>query len=361
MKKRDLRAIRRAAAAAVCGALPLYPHPVLPAVLALLLMPAAGRWKYRREARAFMAAGAGWLLAWTWQGLPGTAGIMIDLGVVGPTLALGAMSWNPRRLQPFLLSGGLLAAAAALGQAMLGQAAPAHWTSGSWTWSRVFGTLGNPNVLAAYLAGILPIVSTIRPPWLRYAAAALIGSASLMTGSRGGWLAGGAGLAAFQAAKSPDTLPLLLFLAAAAIVAPWPPGRRLLDMLGGRDATVLARLRIWKESADLWRAHPLVGWAAARPASGDHPHNVLLEIAVRGGLLALAGFLPLAWILLKRLRPSPDRQARNAAALAGTVAMAVFGLADAFLTHPALAGLFWLNCGLALAGRDAEHSRPIVE
>ncbi|MGE5527630.1 MAG: O-antigen ligase family protein [Patescibacteria group bacterium] len=342
-----------ALAAAACFLLPLLPGlPWLPGVMALLLWLSilAGR-SSPVDAAPFVAAGAGWLASFWWRGGGARPENMVDLALAGPLLAAGAASLPEGRWQNALCLGGLVSALAAVAQAAAGQAVPPHWTAGVWTLGRAVGSFRNPNVLAAYLAGVTPLVAA--RPWprpARYAALALLALASLAAASRGGWLAASAGLALFLWRGRSPRLPALAGLLAAAALLPWPPGQRLLAAAGA-DATVTARFAIWARALAAWCARPLAGWGARTPLDGMHPHSLLLEIALQGGLFALAGFVPLAAGILAVLRKGPRGPLAAACAAA---ALAVYGLADSVLMQPSLAGLFWLSCGLALKPTPAE-------
>ncbi|MGE5551121.1 MAG: O-antigen ligase family protein [Bacteroidota bacterium] len=335
----------------LCFALPLAPAAETPALLALSFWPVLtadpdGLWP---KAAPLVWVAAGWSAAWPWRGEPAHLMTLVDLALVGPILALGMARDQPRRLQESLLLGGLTAAAAAVLQILLGLATPAHWVGYTWPWGRAYGTMGNPNVLAAYCAGVAPLTLTVAwPRYLRRLSLALLGAACLLTASRGGWFAGAAGLMVILYFHRPRVLPVLLLFGLAAAILPWTPGDRLLAALDGTDPTVAARIDIWWLALRAWAAKPLAGWGMSPPLPGSHPHNLLLEIAVHGGLLALAGFVPLIVFGVRTAMRGP-RTPAAAAAMATLASLFVFGFADAFLTHPALASLFWLNWGILIA------------
>lgn len=330
-----------------CFALPLFPSRLVPVILALALWPAIAVQRARLWPRAvpFLAVSAGWLAAWWWCFDRRQLVDFLDLALVGPVLAAGAIAWPSRHLQRYLAWGGMACAAAAIAQTILGQTAPLHWMSSEWSWGRAVGTLRNPNVLGAYLAAAMPMVlAGNRARASRLLALAWLALASLAAASRGGWLAAPIGLAVFLWCRRSPMLPAFLVLTLAAVFFPWPPGGRMLVVLSGADPTVNARLQIWRHCLALWWAKPVAGWGGAAPLIGTHPHNMCLEIAVRGGLLAIAGFVPLVLLGCRQLWWAPKRAA--AAAAGSLSALLVFGLGDVVLSHPALASFFWLSCGM---------------
>jgi O-antigen ligase len=206
--------------------------------------------------------------------------------------------------------------------------------------------------LAAYLAAILPAVFTaIGPRPLKIAALVVLCLGLLATASRGGWLAAAAGVFFILRRVAPRALPVFTLLLLAAAVAPWPPGDRLLAAFGGMDAAAASRVGIWREALAAWLSKPVAGWGMTPLSGVGHPHNFFLEMGARGGIIALAGFLPLFVTIARRLLSRRSMPARVAAAMAGFLALMVFGLGDTFLTQPSLAGIFWLNCGMILRER----------
>ena len=328
-----------------CFSLPLIQGPLIPALLALAFWPAIWTGRGRRSP-VFLAVTAGWLAAWGWRGDFASPAGLADLAVVGPALAMGALAFPARDLQRYLLLGGLVCAAAAIIQAVWGQATPLHWTGPGWVWGRATGTLGNPNVLAAYLAAVMPLIFTVGwPRPVALLALAVLALASLATASRGGWLAALTALTAFLYLRRSRHWPLPLALALAAVCFPWPPSERIWGALSGVDASLPTRFVIWRRSFALWLDRPLAGWGLTAPLGAAHPHNLFLEIAVSGGLLALAGYIVLGLDAAAGALRRPKSPAR-AAALSGVLALLVYGLGEAILTQPALAGLFWLCMGI---------------
>ena len=143
---------------------------------------------------------------------------------------------------------------------------------------------------------------------------------------------------------------------------------RLLGIARRDDQSTLYRLAIWKDSLRAWIASPLLGQGLG--AFGDviprfkttaglfrveHPENEPLEIAVEGGLLALAAAgsaLTLLFIRsVRAIRGHRDRVFRGmvTGALAGMVALTVHGLVDFNLRSPSNATMFVALAALAAA------------
>ena len=344
-----------AAVAVACYSLPLVPARILPALLAMafLFIMAKQPSPPYRLALPILAVAGGWFASWAYRFNMARLSDLVDLALVGPVLAFGAMCLRPRRLQSFLVLGGLVAAATAVLQYSMGIVTPAHWGGNDWTRGRAFATLGNPNVLAAYLAAVMPLaLAASWPRRIRYPAFCLLVLASLTTASRGGWLAGLVGLAVLCWHRRPRSLPVLFALVAAAVLLPWPVSDRLLSIVRGADPSVMARIIIWRRSILVWLDKPIGGWGTVSSLAGTHPHSLPLETLVRGGLLATAGFVPLAVVGARNLLRRPQ-SSTGAAASAAIMALLTFGLGDALLLQPALAGIFWLCWGIVVkeAGR----------
>ncbi|NNJ10616.1 O-antigen ligase domain-containing protein [Chloroflexales bacterium ZM16-3] len=128
------------------------------------------------------------------------------------------------------------------------------------------------------------------------------------------------------------------------------------------------RVQTWASALAMLRDHPLgVGLdqfgrlypqyidpalAGTNEINTAHPHNLLLDIALRMGPLGLIAFGWLLVIFYRRMiaragQPSPMR-AVYVGALAAMTGALVHGLVDSFYFWPDLAFAFWLFLGLAL-------------
>lgn len=242
-------------------------------------------------------------------------------------------------------------------------------TYGSGSAERAFGSLGNPNFLAAYLAFLAPLALALglwawparraaggSPPLLGAALsllACLVGLAA--TASRGAVLGAGAGLAlcllipwalsrAPLAARLLPPAALLLVLALAGL------GARGLDgPAWGRGRTVEQRLLVWEASADAMGAADARGWLLGRGLESlpillgphlperlvqlspeqyfDHAHNRFWDALTMRGLLGLVAeaLLPLLGLALCLSRAGgPPFRRLLTAGLAGALLPAAF-------------------------------------
>ena len=144
-----------------------------------------------------------------------------------------------------------------------------------------------------------------------------------------------------------------------AILLAWAFGPRLLN-----SATVHERLAIWSTTQRLWQDYPLFGvgpdgftwrFPAYLPPNSPlhpdlrHPHNLWLELAAQGGLMALVW---LAGVMLAALRWI--RRNRHALVwpqvglIAGLAAAVAHGQVDAFQALPDLAAWNWAALALLL-------------
>ncbi|HEV2439210.1 MAG TPA: O-antigen ligase family protein [bacterium] len=195
------------------------------------------------------------------------------------TFALGLLMVLTDGLKTHVFLAGLVVIACweavqGLGQYTAGIATPAYWLSPSFAdiiHTRVYGTLGSPNVLAGFLLfGIAgaAILAMSLPVFLRPVAAAVlvVGVVALMlTYSRGGY----AGLAAFVIAAAVMLIPvrrrawwvlLLIAVVAGVAIARLPAvGLRAQSLAPAQEDTVTSRRFIWHTAARVWDDHRLWG------------------------------------------------------------------------------------------------------
>lgn len=237
--------------------------------------------------------------------------------------------------------------------------------------TRIAATYPSANQLALVLGRALPWLLALvwfggrwRPPALVGAVGVAVALA--LTFSRGGWIAGAAGVA---------------------VVAWGLGGRRWVGLIGaplallallatfalrGRE-TALFRVQLWQSALAMIRDHPLLGVGldnflylyqqryvrpeALAEANLSHPHNLVLHFWLELGLLGLAAALWLLWRaarLVARLSgPANDRWTRAVAlGAAGSLAdFVVHGMLDNSYFLPDLAIVFWLTLALLERGR----------
>jgi O-antigen ligase len=267
-------------------------------------------------------------------------------------------------------------------------------------WVRVPSTLAHPNLLAAYLAMVMPLAAAraLTAPSLReraWVALLLLVQALclLFTYSRAGWLAAATGLGALSLCRlwlrDRRRLALALLLAALAALAvlmvlsllPPLPGtaphalQTLTSLFRREGATVQIRLLAWRAGLEALAERPWLGYGPATyrallprflppelapfggaGALGGRPHNVYLEVALESGSVGLVAYGALLVALLAPpvraiLRPpaplSRTDGAYLAAALGALGADLVTGLFSFECVATAL--LFWTLAGAAHA------------
>jgi O-antigen ligase len=267
---------------------------------------------------------------------------------------------------------------------------------------RVASTLAHPNLLAAYLAMVIPLTATrllaaTRRVWAG-ALLALQGTCLVLTYSRAGWLAAMAGLAvmgiAWLWASGQRRAAGLLVAAGLAGLAvlfvlsllPPLPGsaphmlQNLTNMFRWKGATAQIRLLGWWATLDAIAERPWLGYGPATfgivlewflppklapfggaAALGGRPHDVFLEVAVESGLLGLTCYLAmLGAILLSLVKPmragESDRRWIQAAVL-GSLAANLTTYLFSFESAATLV-LFWSLAGMAQRRPPRSDRRP---
>lgn len=269
---------------------------------------------------------------------------------------------------------------------------------------RISGLLGHPNLYAAYLAMLLPILIALlfaqAPPHLRlgFAALAVAGSASLvLTLSRTGWAAFAAAMLCLLAflylhpvargrwRTLKNAMPFALFLGAAAAAGP------VITRLTRSDSGALDFRWEWMGIA--WKmiqdkpvlgfglnsfVHQLIDYtpySVSRMVELFGPiwpvvHNTYMLVWSEQGTLGLVLFMALNLHLLlvayrnTRVGLSDTVTLLNAGIFAAIVAVMVDGLGSFYLRVPGPARLFWILGGLAVASHvwnvrnRAWRSRP---
>lgn len=156
-------------------------------------------------------------------------------------------------------------------------------------------------------------------------------------------------------------------VAVASIVA--PQTLRVLDSIAGfqDDTRFLGRFAGYQEGLDLLARSPLIGWGAGAAGDtldhafidGEHitSHNVVLKIAVEGGLLGLAAWVVFIVLALRATRRGSPERTLAAALLAGLLAM---GMTVAATETLPISYLVFVLVGLCAAPRiratDADTS-----
>ena len=246
-----------------------------------------------------------------------------------------------------------------------------------------YGTLGNPNFVAALMAGTAPLTAWLlvsapasRARWLAGSALACQVLALAVTGSRGGALGLVTGAAAWfllTAGRRPAALALAGIVAGGLLLA-ISPARPLGETLAGR-------LYIWRVAWPHAWERPLVGrgpgafevsyaaWeGAARQAHGtggerprfagpqQHAHNDYLEALVERGLPGAASLAGVVCLVLFTAWQARGRSV-VAAGAASVAALAAVAVVDFPLERPAEVALFWTAACVAIRGGSEEDPR----
>ena len=292
------------------------------------------------------------------------------------------------RLVAALLAGGLVSSVLALRQLygpteeLAGWADPNSVAEGT---IRIYGPLGNPNLLAGYLVPLVPLALMALVRWKgwgqRLFAAATLAFAAVSTVfsySRGGWLAllaalGLVGLLlVLRSIRHWPPLwrrlvPLTLLVVAVAVVAVAatqidPVRTRVASLLAGRgDSSNNFRINVWMSAIAMVQDRPWLGIGPGNAAFNSiYPlyqqprfnalsaYSVPLEILVETGLPGLIATLGLAWSSLKQglmgLNAEGLLQGPRLACLAAIAGLLVQGATDTIFFRPEvqIIGLFCL-------------------
>ncbi|MFM1899914.1 MAG: hypothetical protein RLZZ216_490 [Cyanobacteriota bacterium] len=262
---------------------------------------------------------------------------------------------------------------------------------------RIYGPLGNPNLLAGYLVPILPIAAVALIRWrgwgqrLFAACCLLLGSAAtLFSYSRGGWLGMLAALGLFVLllllrairdwpALWRRLLPLaLLVLAGLAIAIAAtqiePIRTRVVSLLAGRgDSSNNFRINVWLAAVDMIQDRPWIGIGPGNAAFNSiYPlyqqpkfnalsaYSVPLEILVETGVPGLIACLGLAWSSLQQgligLRERGNLSLPRLAALAAIAGLLVQGATDTIFFRPEVQIIGWFCLATLAQPLTAEPS-----
>ncbi|MEI7741192.1 MAG: O-antigen ligase family protein [bacterium] len=214
---------------------------------------------------------------------------------------------------------------------------PVYGTYGA---ERAFGTIGHPNLFAAYLAMILPFALLLPRFWMRTLFVFILSFAILASYSRAAWIAAGLGMMASVSCLYPvlarKWLPRFAGIAAVLITVIFLNGPSLLNSSNSflfrlgtltdfQNGSARARLEEWKFGATKLLERPILGYGpetyalisytrvknpheAARGAPGPDPsiadrlHNLELDTLWNSGILGLVALLMTLWFAFRELR-----------------------------------------------------------
>ena len=237
------------------------------------------------------------------------------------------------------------------------------------------GVFHDPNDFSLILVVAIVVcgytICQVHEPWRRLLLlfpVAIFGYALLLTRSRGGFTAAGGALLVFLAARHGwrNMIPLACVLLPILVVA--FAGRQTHLDLNNPDDTFQARLGLWSESFDLFRAEPVfgIGEDKLRDLIGHVCHNSYLHAFVEMGLVGGMAFVGAFYLVLRSLwAAAPDRP--DLARLRPFVLAAVAGYAVGLLslsrcyTVPTQLILAIGTIFLILAGRKNHPAIPRLD
>jgi hypothetical protein len=352
----------------------------LPPAQAFLLCLLPAIWLYRPQSLPcdrWLAVALGWGVVmalsaahvWYW---PAYWRGLLDLVITPLLLFFLIRTWTTTRHRAYifmaaLAAGGLLVAIFGLVDLIQGSGTLSDGLR------RLRGPSYSANHTALYLIRTLAIIIGLalassgeaRRQWS--AGSVVVGIALILTGSRGALLLGLPAGALFLLSRHNLTLPphrwltgWLTVMGLGLAVIAWLGRARLMNLY-----TMSARIEGWIVTFALWFDHFIFGvgpegfwWrfpaymsliSEADP-NLRHPHNVWLEFATSGGLLAL-GWLFVALLLVYRWVQAKQQRLSwmQVGLVAGLIAALAHGQMDAFQALPPLAAWNWVALALLLA------------
>jgi len=301
------------------------------------------------------------------------------------------------RLLAALLSGGLFSSVLALRQLYASTAELATWAdpnSISAGTIRIYGPLGNPNLLAGFLVPLLPLAAIAMLRWKGvgsrlFAATTLVlaTGSTLLTYSRGGWLGMVAALGVLLLLlliRSTRHWPLLwrrvlplavlacgaLLLVVAAVKLE-PIRIRITSLLAGRgDSSNNFRINVWLAAIAMVKDNPWLGIGPGNNAFNSiYPlyqqpkfnalsaYSVPLEILVETGIPGLIASIGLLFSSLRcgllALKLNTPKAQAAVAALAAIAGLLVQGITDTIFFRPEVQLIGWF-CLATLASQSGD-------
>lgn len=234
---------------------------------------------------------------------------------------------------------------------------------------RASGTFNNPNILGEYLAMVLPLIGycgfsefrTRRSLLSRiFLFIAILGAAVSL--SRGAYIAMISILLMIFVSNLKRITPLALCLVAAISLVPEAIISRFLSIgQGSNDHAISERFEAWDVAIRTIIDRPLFGlgpgisnfWEQLNNAGVDapHSHNLVLQVLVEGGFIALFILCMIAIRMLQNSLELANRTRRGSglgnAIVMFVVAFVVYGMVDYPFLSPKLVGNFLMIIGFA--------------
>jgi O-antigen ligase len=251
------------------------------------------------------------------------------------------------------------------------------WDAGLTRSGRSSGSLGNPNLLGAFSAAMVPfgaatIISLYNKGWFRFLLTAIFCALAVLaltvSGTRGSLLGLGGGvlfLCLWLLRRTPMSrrgrIMLILGVLLVSLLAVIPMRHRIQELArdGSESGTAQVRRIIWTGGLEMFRVRPLLGWGPGTfqivfPSYRNprysilgvshntlHAHCEYLEILCDIGLLGLALWGMFALGMARRARGAG---LIGAGAAAGAVSMLSENLVSVSLRWPPTAWLFAILC-----------------
>ena len=307
---------------------------------------------------------------------------------------MNTKEWLDRCLSAIAIPSGFVAALGILGYTTVNM--PVKWIdTGMFAniESRAVATFENPNMLATYLILTAPFIWTYLVRKETSASGriiAVLGTFSstacmVLTWSRGGWLGMIAAAAVFLLANYKYTLKYFLVIGLSSPI--WIsllPGNitsRFASIGNLADSSSYYRLYTWKGTLRMLADHYLGGigvgesafshiypiYAYAGTAITAHSHNLFLELAVELGVMGLAVFLLLSFMIAQRgfgciKQNSENKRAVSAvsAAIAGFSGALVHGVVDHIWYNYRVFFIFWVAAAFICACANVYAAKPRV-
>lgn len=266
--------------------------------------------------------------------------------------------------------------------------------------NRVYGLAGGPFTLAYFLVLLIPLalvfVLEARPraedggAWrFRRGLLALLivaaGVALVLTFIRGAWFALVVALLLLGALRGSLRYRQLLLsipLVAGVVLVFFSPALDRIAQVADPTSTLFGRIEVWKLAIDWITSNPLtflaglgmkafeyfyilqagptvagLYWRRESFLMGNRPHNEILGFWLDVGLIGLAAFLVVLFIVIRQAwqvfrRSRPEDQSLRLFALAfitGAAGIFVGAMGDNVFSQPSVAVYFWIMAGLVMA------------
>ncbi len=240
--------------------------------------------------------------------------------------------------------------------------------------TRVFSTLYNPNLLAAYLVAVISLtlsfIGSVKQTKEKCALAVILISCLaclVFTYSRGAWLSLLIMILLLGTIVNRKLLwslmgvPALIFLFKESLL------KRLYSIVNPSDTSATLRIALWESTVEMIKEHPWlgIGWGAYWLVYPEynffiedaqtiiyHAHNMYLNIMAELGILGLTVYLVIVFFhlsLVYRLYKSKLKQPFAVIAVglaAAVISFLISGLTDYVLFNVELSMMFWLLLAL---------------